>query len=144
VFFIEKQEAFWPCLNALLGVVLGSIFLTLPAHATATFSCATAEIAIPAISFEGHAPYSGKELLDFTGEAEIEAGRKIALTKRNVKKFAWKKTMVFSIEKKIAPNERLIAEIRTRASADGIEFPGRYEIRAGKRRFAGKIACSGG
>jgi hypothetical protein len=115
-----------------------------PAHATATFSCATAEKNIPAIFFEGHAPYSGKALLDFTGEAEIEAGQKIGLAKSDMKKFVWKKAMVFSIEKKIAPNKRVTIEIRTRESADGVEFPGRYKIRAGKRRFAGEIACSGG
>jgi hypothetical protein len=115
-----------------------------PAHATATFSCATAEKSIPAIFFAGHAPYSGKELLDFTGEAEIEPGRKVVLAKSDVKKFVWKKAMAFSIEKKIAPNERLRIEIRTRASVDDIEFPGRYEIRAGNRKFAGEISCSGG
>jgi len=126
------------------SVLIVALFVPLPAHATATFSCATAEKNIPSIFFEGHAPSSGRELLDFTGEAEIEAGRKIALGKSDVKKFVWKKTMAFSIEKKIAPKERVTIEIRTRASADDIEFPGRYEIRAGTRRFAGEIACSGG
>lgn len=121
-----------------------ALFFPLPAHATATFSCATAEKNIPAIFFAGHAPYAGKELLDFTGEAEIETGRKIALAKSDVKKFVWKKTMAFSIEKKIGPKERLTIEIRTGASADDIEFPGRYEIHAGKRKFAGEISCSGG
>ena len=134
------------CISLCLIILALAAILTLslPAHATATFSCATAEKIIPAIFFVGHAPYSGKELLDFTGEAEIEAGGKIALAKSDVKKFIWKKTMVFSIEKKMAPKERLTIEIRTRANADDIEFPGRYEIRAGKRKFAGKIACSGG
>jgi hypothetical protein len=143
---VKKQNSLLAGAKLQLGI-FGVVFTAVSvnsAHATATFSCATVEKSLPAIFFEGHAPYSGKELLDFTGEAEIEAGRKIALAKSDVKKFIWKKTMVFSIEKKMAPKERLTIEIRTRASADDIEFPGRYEIRAGKRRFAGDITCSGG
>ncbi|GEM_PF-2339305 len=125
------------------GIVFAAISVNL-AHATASFSCATAEKIIPAVSFEGHAPYSDNDLLDFSGEIEIEAGRKIALAKSDVKNFVWKKTMAFGIRKQVEPGAAIEIEIRTRKSPDGIEFPGRYKIRAGKQRFAGEIACSCG
>jgi hypothetical protein len=121
-----------------------ALLISSPARATASFSCATAEKTIPAIFFEGHAPYANSQLLDFSGELRIEPGRKIALAKSDVQRFVWKRTMMFSIEKMIAPNEHVTIEIRTRESADETEFPGRYEIRAGKKKFAGEIACSGG
>jgi urease beta subunit len=127
-----------------LFLFLLTLFAPKSAHATASFSCATDEKNIPAISFEGHAPYSGSELLNFSGEIEIEAGRKIALAKSDVKKFVWKKTMAFGIRKRIEPGAAIEIEIRTRKSADGIEFPGRYKIHTGKRKLEGKIACSGG
>jgi hypothetical protein len=61
-----------------------------------------------------------------------------------VKKFVWKKTMSFDINKKIAPDRRIEIEIRTRTGEDETTFPGTYKVRAGKQKFEGEISCSGG
>lgn len=133
-----------PPLLALAIGLLAFPFAFTPAHATATFACEAADKNIPALTFFGHLPYTGSQIVDFKGEVEIEAGKTIELEKSDVKKFAWKKTMSFDIKKKIAPNRLIEIEIRTRAGADETAFPGTYKVRAGKQNFEGRISCSGG
>lgn len=133
-----------PPLFALAIGLLTFLFALTPAHATATFACEAADKNIPALTLEGHIPYTGNRIVDFKGEIEIEAGKTIELEKSDVKKFAWKKTMSFDIKKKIAPDKPIEIEIRTRAGEDETAFPGTYKVRAGKQKFHGKISCSGG
>lgn len=131
-------------LFALAIGLLAFLFALTPARATATFACEAADKNIPALTLEGHIPYTGNRIVDFRGEIEIEAGKTIELEKSDVKKFAWKKTMSFDIKKIIAPNGPIEIEIRTRAGEDETAFPGTYKVRAGKQKFHGKISCSGG
>lgn len=133
-----------PPLFALAIGLLTFLFALTPAHATATFACEAADKNIPALTLEGHIPYTGNRIVDFKGEIEIEAGKTIELEKSDVKKFAWKKTMSFDIKKKIAPDKPIEIEIRTRAGEEETAFPGTYKVRAGKQKFHGKISCSGG
>lgn len=132
-----------PPLFALVFGLLAFPFALTPAHATAIFACEAADKNIPALTLEGHMPYTGNQIVDFRGEIEIEAGKTIELEKSDVKKFAWKKTMSFDIRKKSA-DTLVEIEIRTRAGEDETAFPGTYKVRAGKRKFHGKISCSGG
>jgi len=131
-----------PLLAIAIGM-LASPFMLTPALATATFACEAADKNIPALTLEGHIPYTGNQIVDFKGEIEIEAGKTIALEKSDVKKFSWKKTMAFDVRKKSGGTPVEI-EIRTKKGADETEFPGTYKVRAGKQKFHGKISCSGG
>lgn len=119
------------------------ILLPSPAHATATFNCEAADQNIPKLMFEGHMPYDNNQLLDFRGEIELAPGRAIELGKQDVKKAYWKKTMAFELKKQTAAGTIEI-KIRTGKSADDIEFPGTYEVRAGGKIIKGKAACAGG
>lgn len=135
---------FYSPLFALAVGLLASPFAVAPAYATATFACEAADKNIPALTLLGHMPYTGNQILDFKGEIEIEAGKTIELEKSDVKKFAWKKTMSFDINKKIAPDTLIEIEIRTSKGEDETAFPGTYTVRAGKQKFQGEISCSGG
>ena len=133
-----------PSLPSGLAALAALYFLlSSPAHATATFNCEAADRNIPKLMFEGHMPYDNNQLLDFRGEIEIEPGRTIELGKQDVKKSYWKKTMAFELKKQTASGTIEI-KIRTGKSADDIEFPGTYEVRAGGKVFKGKAACAGG
>ncbi len=124
-------------------VIAAASFLSVPAHATATFNCEAADQNIPKLIFEGHMPYTNNQLLDFRGEFELEPGKTIALDKQDVKKAYWKKTMAFDLAKKTASGTIEI-KIRTGKSEDDIEFPGTYEVRTGGKIIKGKAACAGG
>ena len=128
--------------RAFLIFATASLF-SVPAHATATFNCEAADQNIPKLIFEGHMPYDNNQLLDFRGEIEVEPGKTIALDKQDVKKAYWKKTMAFEMKKQTASGAISIT-IKTGKSADDIEFPGTYEVRAGGKTFKGKAACAGG
>jgi hypothetical protein len=128
----------------LLTLTAALLVFPAAAHATATFSCETNDKGLPALTLEGHAPFDGNGLLDLRGEIEIERGKPLAFSKTDVKTFYWKKTMRFGIRRNIAPGEFFEIKIRTRAGEDEVTFPGTYEIRTGKKKFRGKILCSGG
>ncbi len=130
-------------LFALAFGLLAFPFVIAPAYATATFACEAADKNIPALTLEGHIPYTGNQIADFRGEIEIETGKTIELEKSDVKKFAWKKTMSFDIRKKRADTPIEI-QIRARAGEDETTFSGTYKVRAGKQKFHGEISCSGG
>ncbi len=128
----------------LILLVMTGALAASPARATAVFACVAADQNIPALTLEGHIPYTGDQIVDMRGEVELEAGKTIAFDKADVKKFMWKKTISLDVKKQIAPGTLLEIEIRTRAGEDETTFPGTYKVRAGKQKFEGKADCSGG
>lgn len=122
-----------------------ALFAFVPAaFASANLDCSAQDQNVARLDIEALTSRDGKHLASFRGELEIEAGRKIELTAKDVKSHKLEKNVALVIAKRTSQG---LVEVRVYAKPVGdgdLDYEGTYVVTAGKIRKGGKLACTAG
>lgn len=114
------------------------------AFASANLDCAAKDQNVAKLEIEAITSRDGKFLASLRGELEIEPGKAIELTARDVKSHSAQKNIAFVFVKR-TPQGPVEIRIFAKPVGDGdLDYEGTYIIRAGKIQKGGKIACQAG
>jgi hypothetical protein len=114
------------------------------ASASANLDCSAKDKNVAKLEIEAITSRDGKHLASFRGEVEIEPGKTIELTPKDVRSHHAEKNISFVISKR-TPQGPLEIRIYAKPVGDGdLDYEGNYTITAGKLKKNGKIACQAG
>jgi len=130
----------------LSGVIVKKLFivgtalalLTAQAHASAGFSCETAEKEIPRVVVAGATPRSGGALINFG--AVLETGdRKIEFKQSDVKGFTWNAK---GIHVRVMAQDAVVKVTARRNPKDEDDWSGTYEVTQGVADKKSKVKAN--
>jgi len=131
-------------MKRLLLVVAATLGLGEAALASANVDCSAQDKNVAKLEIEAITSRDGKYLDSLRGEVEIEPGKTIELTKKDVKSHRSEKNIAFVISKR---TEQGLLEIRILAKPVGdgdLDYEGTYAVQFGKLKKGGKVACQAG
>ncbi|MBS4083313.1 MAG: hypothetical protein KGZ73_07160 [Rhizobiales bacterium] len=127
-----------------LLVVAATLGLVEAALASANVDCSAKDTNVAKLEIEAITSRDGKYLDSLRGEVEIEPGKAIEITKKDVKSHQGEKNIAFVISKR---TQQGLLEIRILAKPVGdgdLDYEGTYAVQLGKLKKGGKVACQAG
>lgn len=127
-----------------LLVLAATLGLGEAAMASANVDCSAQDKNVAKLEIEAITSRDGKYLDSLRGELEIEPGKAIELTAKDVKSHDGRKNIAFVFSKR-TPQGLLEIRILAKPVGDGdLDYEGTYSVQLGKLKKGGKVACQAG
>lgn len=118
--------------------------LTQAASASANLDCSAQDKNVAKLEIEAITSRDGKYLARFRGELELEPGKTVAFTAKDVKSHHAEKNIALHLVKR-TPQGLIDIRIYAKPVGDGdLDYEGTYVVRAGRINKGGKVACQAG
>ncbi len=128
-------------------IVLAAVVLLASASAgfaSANLDCTAQDKNVANLVIEAITSRDGKYLASLRGELEIEPGKKIELSAKDVKSHHAQKNIALHLVKQ-TPDGLVDIRIYAKPFGDGdLDYEGTYVVRVGNIRKGGKAACTAG